>query len=626
MKSSIRAFYFFILFFSASSWGLSREEWAQFRRQATQEKWYEDRQWQKLLHFEENFWGQLESQIDGQNFFLSPRGSVDRAAELEASLKALESQADFSCRYPARRLWLQKKMKMQLPPMDCPDFQKFFHRVRGTGVSLVFSSYYLNNPSSAFGHTFLRINKAPAKDGHRYELLDYGINYAANKDTDNAVLYAFRGLFGFFSGVFTSTPYFYKVREYSHAESRDLWEYELNISQEAVDMMVAHMWELGPAVINYWYLTENCSYHMFSILEAADPQLELLKDQKKYVIPSDTVQVIWNKPGLVKSVHFRPSIRSELQHRAQGLNKDEISEVLGYMKNRKPSDTLARRAPLSQVRILDTLADFIDYKYLYEVQVNDSEPAQFKNQVLAQRSHIDLISEPLKINMPELEKPHEAHGSRRLDLGYFDAKDSPDRYHLDYKFALHDQLDPIVGYPEYAQITFFDVGFSHSPEQKNTELERWTLFEVVSSTPLGDFQKDLSWRIKLGTERLRNQNEDFLRWSGVSGGAGATFNLSSEPFSFVYLGVRGIGAYAPGTSTSWWAGLGPELRGRVRWSPRLVMLAELWQRYDFQGAERVYFERSLSAQWSSSQSWGWRGSFWDYGFDKVGGFEVLYYY
>src|SRR6185312_4314588 len=291
-------------------------------QKAFQTKLYETLQWRKLLHFEpQGLFGHLSSQVDSPNFFLAPNGSDNMQSEMAADIRAFWSTADAAepdrarCRFPARYMFIKQSLKSEIhqwPDGPCPRFEKYFDALRGVSVSLVFSSYFLNNPSSAFGHTFLRINKAPAQDGNRYELLDYGINYAANVDTSNALFYAIKGMFGMFPGTFTSVPYYYKVREYNNAESRDLWEYELNITPAEVDMLVAHLWELGPSWINYWYLTENCSYHMFTILEAAAPRLNLTGQLKKWVIPSDTIQVVWNTPGLVKGYYFRPSVRTEL--------------------------------------------------------------------------------------------------------------------------------------------------------------------------------------------------------------------------------------------------------------------------------------------------------------------------
>src|SRR5690606_26093360 len=124
-----------------------------------------------------------------------------------------------------------------------------------------------------FGHTFLRINRRNSDLAPRQELLDYGVDFSAGVDTDNAVVYALKGLLGFFPGVFRRIPYYYKVREYNDYELRDLWEYELSLTQREVDLVVAHLWELGSTHFDYYYLTENCSYHVLGALEVARPDL-----------------------------------------------------------------------------------------------------------------------------------------------------------------------------------------------------------------------------------------------------------------------------------------------------------------------------------------------------------------
>ncbi len=612
---------------------------AQIKSWSQAEKWDEDLTWRKLLHFEPTTFGGLESQVDGDDFFFSPQGKKDRKAELEATIEAFFSQelqaSDQDekkvpmCRYPARFSWLKKKVgsrSIDWPVRQCPRFEKFKKTLIGPGVSLIFSSYYLNNPSSAFGHTFLRINKAPAENGKRYELLDYGLNYAANRDTDNGLVYAFKGLFGMFSGTFTTTPFYYKVREYSNAESRDLWDYELNISPETVDHLIEHVWELGPTLINYWYLSENCSYHMFSILEAADSKIDLLSRLKTFVIPSDTVQVLWQVPGLVKAVHFRPSIRTELLTRARDLTSDEVDLVVKTIKLKKVPDEISQQSLKSQVRILDTTVDYIDFKYSYEIQVEGAEILKFKGQVLNRRSQIDLISEPVKVDLPTLEKPHEAHGSRRLGAGYLMVKENASRYLLDYKFALHDQLDPIQGYPEYAQITFFNFQASYVEVTRTLALEDWTLFEVRSNTPFSNLQNDLSWNFRVATERVRNENCDYCRWSGVTGGAGGTWSLGSSPYALLSLGVKGISGLHSENSTQIWLGAGPEVRLRIRWSPYVISMFEAWERLDLQGSERVYFQRGLSHQYSFSKANGVRVGYMDYGFDKAGSVQLFSYY
>ena len=221
----------------------------------------------------------------GPAFFLAKDGKTDPAAELEATLEGLFAPARSRTSSPTRSAASPRacllSARLGLDPAALPPAaarsRTTSSRASPGGVTLVFSSYYLNNPSSAFGHTLLRLDKAEgAPRAKHFELLDYGVDYAATVDTPNAILYAVKGLFGRFQGQFKHYAYYYKVRQYGDYESRDLWEYDLALTPEETALLAAHLWELGGTWFAYWYLDENCSYHVLGALEAAAPRLELL--------------------------------------------------------------------------------------------------------------------------------------------------------------------------------------------------------------------------------------------------------------------------------------------------------------------------------------------------------------
>ena len=91
-------------------------------------------------------------------------------------------------------------------------------------------------------------------------------------DEKNGLTFAIQGLIGGYPGTFSVLPYYIKVREYSNLENRDLWEYELNLSPEEIEIFVDHLWELGSTYFAYYYLSENCSYHVLGLLEASPSQ------------------------------------------------------------------------------------------------------------------------------------------------------------------------------------------------------------------------------------------------------------------------------------------------------------------------------------------------------------------
>lgn len=53
---------------------------------------------------------------------------------------------------------------------------------------------------------------------------------------------------------------------------RDIWEYDLAFSQEEMDRMLLHVWELFFTNFDY-YIKENFSYHLLSLIEAAKPDV-----------------------------------------------------------------------------------------------------------------------------------------------------------------------------------------------------------------------------------------------------------------------------------------------------------------------------------------------------------------
>ncbi|MCA9645082.1 MAG: DUF4105 domain-containing protein, partial [Myxococcales bacterium] len=404
------------------------------------------RTWQRLLHYRPGVFG-WSSEADSRVFFLAADGSSNPEAELEATLRAFfrpprktdaEIQHPF-CRFPARRAWLAAELQIdfgRLPTRRCPRYEDFRRRMRPQAATLVFSAYYLNNPASAFGHTFLRINKDPGENPEGgQDLLDYGIDYSANVDTNNSFIYAFKGLTGMFPGTFRRLPYYYKVREYNDFESRDMWEYELNFSQAELDMMLAHIWELGSNYFDYFYLTENCSYHILAILEVARPSADLLSKLGWPVIPADTIKALFKEGGLVRSVHFRPSNRTQFRARLESLSSNERSALalLAADPEAPLPDDLSVAA---RVRVLDAALDYLDYSVARDVLKTDAEDER-KQRLLERRAALAVPSRPLNVDPPPEAHPENGHGSQRWGLGSGYSTSQGYFHQLDGRLALH---------------------------------------------------------------------------------------------------------------------------------------------------------------------------------------------
>jgi len=510
-------------------------------------------EWHRLLHYRKTLFGGWESEADGEPFFNAKLGKTDPEAELAATVRSFfvpavrdpkspKSSKDGTdpkqdhalCRFPARFAWLDERLRFdwsQLPHVECGGYQEFLSLLKPQGLTLVFSSYYLNNPASAFGHTFLRVDQSLKSEDESRELLDYGIDYSATVDTGNPVLYAVKGVFGLFPGLFHRMPFFNKVREYSDYESRDLWQYDLNLSQAETERVVAHIWELGSTYFAYYYLTENCSYQILAVLEVASPRLQLLEGLRKPVIPADTVKALFKNPGLVKHVKYRPSNRTKFRQRMSALTSAEEDAVALLMRDPK-APLPASFSIAQQVKVLDTAMDLSDVETARDSIKSraemDQEGAERQQHLLERRAGYDVQTDEPHYPAPVSQMPQLGHGSQRLGLGSGYDHQRGYFHSLSFRLALHDLADAGVGFPDGSEIEFLPARLRYYVETPKLSLEELSVVRVKSITPLGRFSHSMSWMVDVGSHRNHDRGCDNC-YTGLFR-IGAGYALQPLPF------------------------------------------------------------------------------------------------
>jgi hypothetical protein len=495
-------------------------------------------EWLHLLHYQESIWGGY-SQSEGNQFYLSIEGANDPAVELRDSLAALRlKNANFECRFPARARILRKRFS-SLPSQSapCPDWDGFRSRMNAESVSVVFSSYYMNNPASAFGHTFLRLKRKATspENANSAELLDVGISYAATVTTSNALLYAIYGTFGLFSGNFTALPYYYKVREYADSENRDLWSYELALNPDEVELLVAHLWELGQAQKRYLYFSKNCSYEILALLDAVRPNLSLIDGMPSFIIPAHTIQKLSEIPGLVRSIRYRPSSRKRVE-----VSFSKLSQL---DQERAKSGDISSLTREHSVKVLDARIDWIDYHNFKQLIHEDKETLDLKEKTLNARASTGIANEEAPIEPPLQFEPSKGHLPRRVSISYGLQGNTEPFTELGIRGALHDFLDPAIGYPDSASIEFLNVRVraAKAPLSK-WELEELGLFRAASIQPITGLSLEPSWKVDLGLKRERiipcRENDQTCLAMNLIAAGGGTFEsqLLSMNEKYFFLG------------------------------------------------------------------------------------------
>lgn len=561
-------------FFSILCFG-SSDISSNLARRAQELNLHQEKKWLKMLHYQPSFWGGYKSLADGGDFFSSPEGKTEPAKELEATLHSFFTPVDEMhikreeivvvekpedtlkpfpqhpiCRFPARLRFLKERLRWNgegLPTIQCKRYQHFEERVKPVGVSFVFSSYFLGNPSSAFGHTFLRILNGNFNTHDRNELLDTGVNFAANPSTTNPLLYALYGMMGLFPGTFTAIPYYYKVREYNDYESRDLWSYQLNFSQTETQSLLEHLWEEGSTYYDYFYFTENCSSKMLDLLEVVSPKLNLSARVPFYVIPSDTVRAVIQEPGFVVGHQYRPSLRVQFEHRLESLDANEkemLDRCISLQDIPENFDSLKEE---SKVRVLDTWSDYVEFKFAKQILNDDSKILELKQKVLLARSRLRVKSEELKIVPHEFQFPDRAHASGRLAIALGYTEKDRNLLNVEYRFALHDLTDPELGYPQNMKIEFGSVSAQYFLDRKYIELEKITLFDLASLPLWGSYNRP--WSFGGGISIRKDYESDFVSQeryfiANATGFWGSTFPILKNRLSLSTL-ISGKISFCP---------------------------------------------------------------------------------
>ena len=465
--------------------------------------------WLDLLHYKNHLFAGNYSQADDDAFFVSNNGKYDAHAELIATLRAFyenREERHAQCLFPARLFWLNSKLRFEanLPQVECPRLKRWTQKLDAHKVTLLFPSMYLNNPGSMFGHTFLRLD-----NNKNASLLNYTLSYAAEFDPDdNGFMYVFNGLSGGYPGVFSVRPYYETVQEYGDVEHRDIWEYSLDLNQQEVDQLVRHTWEVTDIKFDYYFLRENCSYRLLSLLDVAKPGLNMTHNSHPvYAIPVDTVRTIENT-GLITDVLYRPAKNSRIEKMYSQITTDAQKVVFDFFKD-DIQINLDKFSAKEQAQI---------YELAHEInQLKDNKDHPF----LLARSHIKLAVDEKTFQFRSV-RPELSHASAKWFIGYGE-KEQNNYIELGLRPAFHDLLDSDKGFVKGASISVLDTRLRWYEHQQRLKLEELILFNMTSFSPVRKWVTPLSWQLEFSIERRQlNKNLD-TKILSANGGAGYSF-------------------------------------------------------------------------------------------------------
>ncbi len=509
--------------------------------------------------------------VDSRDFYNAPDGKNDPQAELDGTLRAFFSEAEETdevqhpqCRFPARYAWLAAELGFdqgRMPRPQCRRYRDWRSALDAKQLTLVFASAYLDNPGSMYGHTLLRIDAADQDE--RTRLLAYSISFAAATNETNGLIFAVKGLFGGYPGVFAMLPYYVKVREYSDLENRDLWEYELDLSPEELERVLRHAWELLPAYFEYYFFDENCSYHLLALLQVARPDLELTAPFRLWALPVDTVRALTDQPGLVKRIVYRPARSTIIAERLARMQPEERRMARDLGLGTLNADDVALRAlpPERAARVVEAGYDYLNYRRTTGTsEVKDG--GALARDLLVARSQIDAPSQTPRIETPV--RPDEGHRTARMSTGA-GRRDRQGFLELGVRPTYHDIVDDDAGYIGGAQIEFFHLR-ARRYEGASARIESFIPVNIFSLSPRDEFVQRKSWRVAAGWQRSMTRSGAEPLAVAADGGLGGAWRAGRV--ARVYASAEGAARAHEQFEKGYSLGLGARIGALVDPAPR----------------------------------------------------------
>jgi len=507
---------------------------AEILEEARMQRLHEDPYWHILLHYKHCASG-VESLIDDPGFFVAPDGKTNPEAELAATIRAFIGPDDDEnnpavCRFVARYEWLKERLNLdpgRLGIKECRPFMDFMDRIKPQSATLIFPMAHLNSPASMFGHTLLTIETA-----NKSKLLAYSVSYSAVTDETIGPLFAVKGLFGLYPGYFAVMPYYAKLQQYSDVDHRDIWEYPLNLTQDEVRRMLLHIRELDSMASDYYFFSENCSYLLYFLLEAARPSLSLTDEFHAWLIPLDSIRMI-DKQGLITDALYRPSRTTKIKYLVSGLPEDAQELALALAGGDIRQDTFAGKeiSTMQKMRTFELAGEYLQYLYTRGDLPEKTYQQRFLH-ILQARSTLGMAEDEAMYEIPEPLQPEKGHRSNRLALG---AGVKDDRFFEEIRLrpAYHHLMDNDNGYVEGAQLIFADVALRYYPSDNKVALESLDVIDIFSLTPRDKFFHPISWKIKTGLRRFADQNKRDRLVYQINPGGG--FALRNDILGMMYV-------------------------------------------------------------------------------------------
>lgn len=494
-------------------------------------------QWQHLLFYKNG-----KAEVISNTFYLSLKDINDKKQfspykELVETLKQ-SNNIQVVCKYPARYYWLKSKLPMlNIDLTACPNVPS-----AKQDISLILVSNYLKNPASSFGHVLIKTSEQPfiphlydslnnqvVKNASSQDLLNQSYNFGARVPTnESSVLYAIKGLFGFYDSGFSRADFFKQDAVYSKHEQRDMWEYVLNLNEFNTALLNYHLYEAQSARFSYYFIKQNCGYRSGEILELIKDDIKTTDRIGSWYAPDfvfdqlvEYKQVEQNS-SLVKQIRYLPSEQTQLRQKFVQLSAPLQNSINRFIQT-EDITALSYLMEQDKTVALDFLLTHRNYKISQEGdEQKKTHHEMVKKQLISARFELPEDNRFNEMPLSFKQSPALSNKTTRTGLAI-----SEQNLNIELTLFSKDPLNTYTDINKHFEAIKLETNYNFN--EQDLTFNEFVFLEMQQIEdlyqPLAG-EPSLSWQVKTGVEVDPIKKESKMTY--VTGGIGAGIDLSDK--------------------------------------------------------------------------------------------------
>lgn len=489
---------------------------------ANELKIYDKAEWKALLHYNRNL------DIDDKNFVSIEKFSLKN--ELESTIISFYNSKNKyqnvnehpQCKFPARLLFITHELnitKDEFPKVECEELNQYKNKAPADTIYLIYASENVKNPSSMMGHTFFKYSGK----NYQNQNVEHAITFYTILNSFNLLTLAYQNTVSGMDGFFALQPYKEVVAQYLYRENRNVWEYQLELSEYRRKLINYHIWELKDIHMRYFFASYNCSTVVYYILSLAEPKIY---DKKKlWITPLDTVKYLYDEE-LIKNSKLIPSTEWFIKMLEENIDSNDVNNVKEIVSK-------------SQYNEIEKL-DFLSLELLKNYSLLEHKKKNIDNvKFAAINSHMENISNKDKkfFDISNYKSPYKIPNQRQFGVSYKSVEDK-DFLKLSFLGASHLLSDDNREYFGESELKIADL--SLLVNEGGIKLENFTLYGMKSYIPFDTLTNDISYEFEMAVKREYDENMQYKNIFKINGGIGFDFLLSKDINIFAVFNT-GIG-------------------------------------------------------------------------------------